>query len=79
MDEQGTQAGAVSVDEHGRILKVGTEQEVLDGLDPRALTFVRLEPQQVLMPGFIEPHMHLLAALLCPDAAGAAPAHPARL
>ncbi|WP_240359194.1 amidohydrolase [Pyxidicoccus trucidator] len=64
MDERGTQAGAVSVDAHGRILKVGTEQEVVAGLDTRALTFVRLEPQQVLMPGFIEPHMHLLPTLL---------------
>ncbi len=63
MDDQGTIAEAVSVDERGRILKVGTESEVTAGLGS-GVQIVRLEPQQVLMPGFIEPHMHTLPTLM---------------
>lgn len=63
MDDKGTIAGAVSVDERGRILKVGTEQDVTEGLGTGVNT-IRLDGDQVLMPGFIEPHMHLLPTLM---------------
>ncbi|OJT21922.1 amidohydrolase [Archangium sp. Cb G35] len=63
MDDKGTIAEAVSVDELGRIVKVGTEKDVMDGLGAGVET-IRLEPQQVLMPGFIDPHMHLLPTLI---------------
>ncbi|NTX51138.1 amidohydrolase family protein [Myxococcus sp. CA039A] len=62
LDDQGTVAEAVSVDGLGRILKVGTEEEVTDGLGS-GVEWVRLQPEQVLMPGFIDPHMHLLPTL----------------
>lgn len=63
MDDQMSVAEAVSVDEHGRILKVGTEQAVRDSLGEGAKV-VQLEAGQVLMPGFIDPHLHLLPTLL---------------
>ncbi|HYH99096.1 amidohydrolase [Hyalangium sp.] len=63
MDDQGTIAEAVSVDALGRILKVGTEKDVTAALGT-GVEIVRLAPQQVLMPGFIEPHMHLLPTLI---------------
>ncbi|MFY1828421.1 amidohydrolase [Myxococcus fulvus] len=63
MDEQGTVAQAVSVDARGRILKVGSEQEVMAGLGDGVAT-VRLGSEQVLMPGFIDPHMHFLPTMI---------------
>ncbi|MDC0713792.1 amidohydrolase family protein [Stigmatella sp. ncwal1] len=63
MDDQGTIAEAVSVDGRGRILKVGTEKDVREGLGA-GVEPVRLAPGQVLMPGFIDPHMHLLPTLM---------------
>ncbi|HYO54146.1 amidohydrolase [Archangium sp.] len=63
MDDQGTIAEAVSVDEHGRILKVGTERELLAAHGP-GMEIVRLNQQEVLMPGFVEPHMHILLTLM---------------
>lgn len=63
MDGHGTIAEAVSVDGFGRILKVGTEQDVMQGLGSGVET-IRLNPEQVLMPGFIDPHMHLLPTLV---------------
>ncbi|MFY2561190.1 amidohydrolase [Corallococcus terminator] len=62
LDDQGTVAEAVSVDARGRILKVGTEQEVTAGLGS-GVEWVRLQPEQVLLPGFIDPHLHLLPTL----------------
>ncbi|QSQ14137.1 amidohydrolase family protein [Myxococcus landrumensis] len=63
MDDGMTVAEAVSVDERGHILKVGTEQDVREGLGAGAKV-VQLEAGQVLMPGFIDPHLHLLPTLL---------------
>lgn len=62
LDDRGTVAEAVSVDGRGRILKVGSEQEVTAGLGS-GVEWVRLESKQVLLPGFIDPHMHLLPTL----------------
>ncbi|MCY1079906.1 amidohydrolase [Archangium lansingense] len=62
MDDRGTIAEAVSVDGLGRIVKVGTEKDVMAGLGT-GVEVIRLEPQQVLMPGFIDPHMHFLPTL----------------
>ncbi|WP_224243188.1 amidohydrolase [Hyalangium gracile] len=64
MDDQGTIAEAVSVDSKGRILEVGTEKELLQAPRGQGMKIVRLEPQQVLLPGFIEPHMHTLMTLI---------------
>ncbi|WP_141593820.1 amidohydrolase [Myxococcus sp. AB056] len=63
MDDKGTIAEAVLVDERGQILKVGTAHEVQKGLDTSVQT-VQLAPGQVLMPGFFDPHMHFLPTLL---------------
>ena len=46
----------------GRIVKVGTEKDVMAGLGT-GVEVIRLEPQQVLMPGFIDPHLHFLPTL----------------
>ncbi|NBD11697.1 amidohydrolase family protein [Corallococcus sp. c25j21] len=62
MDDLGTIAEAVSVDSRGHIVKVGTEKEVMKDLGP-GVGLVRLAPGQVLMPGFIDPHLHLLPTL----------------
>lgn len=63
MDDSGTVAGAVLVDERGQILKVGTADEVQKGLDT-SVQIVQLAPGQVLMPGFFDPHLHFLPTLL---------------
>ncbi|WP_434348845.1 amidohydrolase [Myxococcus virescens] len=63
MDDKGTIAEAVLVDDRGQILKVGTAHEVQKGLDTSVQT-VQLAPGQVLMPGFFDPHMHFLPTLL---------------
>ncbi|WP_426752311.1 amidohydrolase [Myxococcus sp. Y35] len=63
MDEKGTVAGAVLVDNRGQILKVGTESEVRKGLDSQVET-IQLAPGQVLMPGFFDPHLHFLPTLV---------------
>lgn len=63
MDAAGSVAEAVSVDPRGNIVKVGTEAEVRAGLPSDAET-ITLAPGQVLLPGFVEPHMHLDATLL---------------
>ncbi|CAM3067135.1 amidohydrolase [Corallococcus soli] len=57
-----TIAEAVSVNGLGHILKVGTEKDVMADLGS-GVELVRLSPEQVLMPGFIDPHMHLLPTL----------------
>ncbi|MCY1042218.1 amidohydrolase family protein [Corallococcus sp. bb12-1] len=62
MDDKGTIAEAVSVNGLGHIVKVGTEKDVTAGLGS-GVEIVRLKPEQVLMPGFIDPHMHLLPTL----------------
>ncbi|XXF75185.1 amidohydrolase family protein [Myxococcaceae bacterium GXIMD 01537] len=63
MDDKGTIAEAVSVDEYGRIMKVGTKQDVLASMGSTYDTLT-LQPQEVLMPGFIDPHLHLLPTLM---------------
>ncbi|AKQ67880.1 amidohydrolase domain protein [Myxococcus hansupus] len=63
LDDQGTIADAVLVDPLGRILKVGTEDQVRQGLSS-AVEVVQLSPGQVLMPGFIDPHLHVLPTLI---------------
>ncbi|MFP2957694.1 amidohydrolase [Myxococcus sp. 1LA] len=63
MDDRGTVAEAVLVDDRGQILKVGKALDVQQGL-PTSVEVVQLAPGQVLMPGFIEPHMHFLPTLL---------------
>ncbi|WP_223646081.1 amidohydrolase [Corallococcus sp. EGB] len=63
LDDKGTIAEAVTVDRHGRILKVGTEKDLSAGLGVGSKR-VELEAGQVLLPGFIDPHLHVLPTLL---------------
>ncbi|NVJ10413.1 amidohydrolase family protein [Myxococcus sp. AM001] len=63
LDDQGTIAEAVLVDDRGQILKVGTERELRQGLGSQ-VEVVQLAPEQVLMPGFFDPHLHFLPTLL---------------
>lgn len=63
VDAKNSVAQAVSVNDAGHIVKIGTERHVRAGL-PADVTTVRLDPGQVLMPGFVEPHMHLGATIL---------------
>ncbi|MCP3097276.1 amidohydrolase family protein [Myxococcus sp. K15C18031901] len=63
LDDKGTIAEAVTVDGRGRILRVGTEQELRAGLEI-GVKAVYLEEGQVLLPGFIDPHLHLLPTLM---------------
>ncbi|WP_335928851.1 amidohydrolase [Myxococcus xanthus] len=62
MDDKGTIAEAVLVDDRGQILKVGTESDLRQGLGSQ-VEVVPLAPGQVLMPGFFDPHMHFLPTL----------------
>ncbi|MBU8898618.1 amidohydrolase family protein [Corallococcus sp. M34] len=63
LDGKGTIAGAVSVDGRGHIVQVGSAEALSAGRSATAKT-ITLEPGQVLMPGFIDPHLHLLPTLL---------------
>ncbi|WP_342375221.1 amidohydrolase family protein [Myxococcus stipitatus] len=63
MDDNMSVAEAVLVDERGHILEVGTEKAVRDGLGS-GVQVIQLEAGQVLMPGFIDSHLHLLPTLL---------------
>lgn len=63
LDDQGTIAEAVTVDRYGRILKVGAEKDLSAGLGAGARR-VELKPGQVLLPGFIDPHLHVQPTLL---------------
>ncbi|WP_245814848.1 hypothetical protein [Cystobacter ferrugineus] len=63
MDDKGTIAEAVLVDDRGQILKVGTASALRQGLGSQVET-IQLAPAQVLMPGFFDPHMHFLPTLL---------------
>ncbi|WP_257979157.1 amidohydrolase [Corallococcus exiguus] len=63
LDDQGTIAEAVTVDGKGRILKVGTEKDLSAGLGVGSKR-VELEAGQVLLPGFIDPHLHILPTLM---------------
>ncbi|WP_095959137.1 amidohydrolase [Corallococcus macrosporus] len=63
MDDEGTIAEAVLVDDRGQILKVGKASDVQQGLSS-AVEVVQLAPGQVLMPGFFDPHLHFLPTLL---------------
>ncbi|NNG97053.1 amidohydrolase [Gordonia araii] len=63
VDAQDTVAEAISVNDAGHIVKVGSERHVREGL-PADVTTVRLDPGQVLAPGFIDPHMHLSLTII---------------
>ncbi|RKI11142.1 amidohydrolase [Corallococcus sp. AB030] len=63
LDDNGTIAEAVTVDGKGRILKVGTEKDLSAGLGVGSKR-VELEAGQVLLPGFIDPHLHILPTLI---------------
>lgn len=63
MDDQGTIAEAVLVDDRGQILQVGTESKLRQGLGSQ-VEVVQLAPEQVLMPGFFDPHLHFLPTLI---------------
>ncbi|MBN9684862.1 MULTISPECIES: amidohydrolase [unclassified Corallococcus] len=63
LDDKGTIAEAVTVDGKGRILKVGTEKDLSAGLGVGSKR-VELEEGQVLLPGFIDPHLHILPTLI---------------
>lgn len=64
MDDAGTIAEAVAVDQRGVIVAVGSEQHVRKAVADNPVETIRLQSEEVLMPGFIEPHMHLLATIL---------------
>ncbi|MHA7631498.1 amidohydrolase [Corallococcus sp. M7] len=63
LDDKGTIAEAVTVDGKGRILKVGSEKDLSAGLGVGSKR-VELEEGQVLLPGFIDPHLHILPTLI---------------
>ncbi|WAM22908.1 amidohydrolase [Myxococcus sp. NMCA1] len=63
MDDKGTVAEAVLVDDRGQILKVGKAFDLQQGLST-SVEVVQLAPGQVLMPGFFDPHMHFLPTLI---------------
>jgi predicted amidohydrolase YtcJ len=62
MDDRDTVAEAVAVDGRGVILAVGTEAQAMKAAGSAAQV-VRLQPGQALLPGFIEPHMHVVGLL----------------
>lgn len=62
MDDRDTVAEAVAVDGRGVITAVGTESQVMAAAGAGA-ELVRLPPGQALLPGFIEPHMHVIGFL----------------
>jgi predicted amidohydrolase YtcJ len=62
MDDRDTVAEAVAVDRRGVILAVGTEAQAMSAAGGGA-EVVRLAPGQALLPGFIEPHMHVVGLL----------------
>jgi predicted amidohydrolase YtcJ len=66
MDPQRPFAEAVAVGA-GRILAVGTRGEVEDALGDRVFTFDDRLAERVVLPGFIEPHLHpSLGAVILP-------------
>lgn len=62
-DEQGTQVEAVAVDARGVIVSRGTRQAVLATTADSQPEIVTLAADQTMLPGFIEPHMHLPATI----------------
>ncbi|MCP5040085.1 MAG: amidohydrolase [bacterium] len=66
LDPKHSEASAVAV-ASGRIVEVGSLDEVRDALGDRAFTIDRSFEQLVLVPGFIDPHIHpTLAATILP-------------
>ncbi len=59
VDDHNTIAEAVEVNQYGQIVKIGTAAE-LTAHNPLLVEVITLKPGHVLMPGFIEPHMHLV-------------------
>jgi predicted amidohydrolase YtcJ len=58
-DDQSTQVEAVAVDARGVIVLRGTRQVVLARTADSQPEIVTLTADQTMLPGFIEPHMHL--------------------
>lgn len=67
MDANGSVVDAVGVDHSGHIVSVGSESHVRDQLrkmgssKPETKSF---KSSEVLFPGFIDPHMHLIGHVL---------------
>jgi predicted amidohydrolase YtcJ len=68
---------AVSVDARGVILKVGDADEILATAGPQTQV-VRLRRDETLMPGFVDPHLHLVPTIQqeLPDAVNVEPCMP---
>jgi len=64
MDRHNSVAEAVAVDGRGLILGVGRAGEVRRDYQGPATQIRRLRPGEVLLPGFIEPHQHLIPFIL---------------
>src|SRR5689334_6097540 len=64
MDPAGSIASAVAVDRRGVIVAVGSEQAVRAAIRNSVVDVVQLQPDEVLLPGFVDPHMHLLPTIL---------------
>ncbi|MFY9820209.1 MAG: amidohydrolase family protein [Thermoanaerobaculia bacterium] len=64
MDAKNSVAGAVAFDENGWIVAVGTKDEVAKAVKGATVTRLELGSGQTLLPGFIDPHLHLDLMLL---------------
>jgi len=63
MDAQGRELEAVAVDGRGVIVAVGTRASVVARTAASRPVLVQLGSGEVLLPGFIEPHLHLVPLL----------------
>jgi len=49
----------------GRVVEVGTESEVREAMGTINYSVIRLKSTQSIIPGMIEPHLHIISSVLC--------------
>lgn len=76
MDDANSVAEAVAIDARGVILGVGKAQGIRDRFAGSQTRLQTLGPKEVLMPGLIEPHSHLLAWLMYNGVKVVSPCYP---